>query len=60
MEEECRVQGGESVMAWAMIVDGVVSVYWHPPGTCVDQHVYLMLEDAAGVHAAQDRGPRAS
>ena len=43
VEEECRVQGGESVMAWAMIVDGVVSVYWHPPGTRVDQHVYLRM-----------------
>ena len=41
VEEECRYQGGESVMCWACLVDGKVLLHWFDQGQSVNQHVYL-------------------
>ena len=41
VEEECRYQGGESIMCWACLVDGKVLLHWFDPGQSVNQHVYL-------------------
>ena len=43
VEEECRVQGGEHVMCWAMLIDGKILIHWFEQGQTVNQHVYLDL-----------------
>ena len=59
VEDECRVQGGPKAMAWAMIVNGTVSVYWFDPGVRLNADSYVemlqtfmvpRLEEMPGTH----------
>ena len=43
VEDECRVQGGPKAMAWAMIVNGTVSVYWFDPGVRLNADSYIEM-----------------
>lgn len=43
VEDECCVQGGPKAMAWAMIINGTMSVYWFHQGVRLNAGSYVEM-----------------